>query len=245
MGSVTETVKEVVDYLREKEGKKVGLVIVHLYRPFSHEHLFKVLPTTVKRIAVLDRTKEQGAAGEPLYLDVRNAFYARENPPVIIGGRYGLSSKDTDPGQIFAVYENLEKAENAKNNFTIGIIDDVTHLSLDVTKDIDTSGEGVTQLIFYGLGSDGTVGANKNTVKLIGENTDYYAQAYFAYDSKSRAASREAICVSVKTRSVLRISLKERTSYRARSTLTAKYDMLRDLKEAADSCLTRLSARKN
>ncbi len=232
MGSVTETVKEVVDYLREKEGKKVGLVIVHLYRPFSHEHLFKVLPTTVKRIAVLDRTKEQGAAGEPLYLDVRNAFYTRENPPVIIGGRYGLSSKDTDPGQIFAVYENLEKAENAKNNFTIGIIDDVTHLSLDVTKDIDTSGEGVTQLIFYGLGSDGTVGANKNTVKLIGENTDYYAQAYFAYDSKKSGGV---------TRSHLRFGknpirspyLVKRADFISCSldTYCEKYDMLRDLKE--------------
>lgn len=142
--------------------------------------------------------------------------------PVIIGGRYGLSSKDTDPGQIFAVYENLEKAENAKNNFTIGIIDDVTHLSLDVTKDIDTSGEGVTQLIFYGLGSDGTVGANKNTVKLIGENTDYYAQAYFAYDSKKSGGVTRSHLRFGKTRSVLRISLKERTSYRARSTLTAR-----------------------
>ncbi|MDD4388020.1 MAG: pyruvate:ferredoxin (flavodoxin) oxidoreductase, partial [Bacilli bacterium] len=232
MGSVTETIKEVVDYLREKEGKKVGIVTVHLYRPFSNEHLFKVIPTTVKRIAVLDRTKEQGANGEPLYLDVKSAFYGRENAPVIVGGRYGLSSKDTDPGQIFAVYSNLEKGKEAKTNFTIGIIDDVTNLSLNVTKDIDTCGQDVSQLIFYGLGSDGTVGANKNTVKLIGENTDYYAQAYFAYDSKKSGGV---------TRSHLRFGKNPiRSPYLVKKanfiscsldTYTEKYNMLRDLKE--------------
>ncbi|MDD3170707.1 MAG: pyruvate:ferredoxin (flavodoxin) oxidoreductase [Bacilli bacterium] len=181
MGSVCETTQEVVDYLT-KQGKKVGLVKVHLYRPFSVKYLMEAIPSTVKRIAVLDRTKEQGSNGEPLYLDVRNAFYGKENAPLIIGGRYGLSSKDTTPGQIFAVYDNL--VGEAKNSFTIGINDDVTFLSLPVTKEINTAGEGVSQLIFYGLGSDGTVGANKSTIKLIGDNTDYYAQAYFAYDSK-------------------------------------------------------------
>ncbi|HQM06745.1 MAG TPA: pyruvate:ferredoxin (flavodoxin) oxidoreductase, partial [Bacilli bacterium] len=181
MGSVCETIKEVVDHLT-KEGKKVGLVKVHLYRPFSPKHLLSVIPSTVKRIAVLDRTKEQGSNGEPLYLDIKNVFYGQKNAPMIIGGRYGLSSKDTTPGQIFAVYDNL--AGQAKNNFTIGIEDDVTFLSLPVTKEINTAGAGVSQLIFYGLGSDGTVGANKSTIKLIGDNTDYYAQAYFAYDSK-------------------------------------------------------------
>jgi len=231
MGSVNETIKEVVDFLREKEGKKVGLVTVHLYRPFSHEHLFKAVPKSVKRIAVLDRTKEQGAGGEPLYLDIKNAFYGKENEPVIVGGRYGLSSKDTDPKQIFAVYENLEKGLEAKNGFTIGINDDVTHLSLELTKDIDTSGAGVSQLIFYGLGSDGTVGANKNTVKLIGENTDFYAQAYFAYDSKKSGGV---------TRSHLRFGkntirspyLVKRADFISCSldTYVEKYDMLRDLK---------------
>ena len=181
MGSVCETIKEVVDHLT-KEGKKVGLVKVHLYRPFSPKHLLSVIPSTVKRIAVLDRTKEQGSNGEPLYLDIKNVFYGQKNAPMIIGGRYGLSSKDTTPGQIFAVYDNL--AGQAKNNFTIGIEDDVTFLSLPITKEINTAGAGVSQLIFYGLGSDGTVGANKSTIKLIGDNTDYYAQAYFAYDSK-------------------------------------------------------------
>lgn len=231
MGSVNETIKEVVDYLCEKEGKKVGLVTVHLYRPFSNKHLMKVVPETVKRIAVLDRTKEQGSGGEPLYLDIRNAFYGRDNAPVIIGGRYGLSSKNTDPGQIFAVYENLEKGHEAKTNFTIGIVDDVTNLSLDITKNEDISGDDVSQLIFYGLGSDGTVGANKNTVKLIGENTDYYAQAYFAYDSKKSGGV---------TRSHLRFGKNPiRSPYLVKSanfiscsldTYTEKYEMLRDLK---------------
>ena len=179
MGSVCETTKEVIDYLR-KEGRKVGLLEVHLYRPFSTKYMLKVLPKTVKRIAVLDRTKEPGSIGEPLYLDVRAAFYGEKDAPLIIGGRYGLSSKDTTPGQILAVYDNL--AGEQKDHFTVGIVDDVTHLSLPVTKEIHTSSEGTSELIFFGLGSDGTVGANKSTIKLIGDNTDYYAQAYFAYD---------------------------------------------------------------
>ena len=231
MGSVNETIKEVVDYLT-KEGKKVGLVTVHLYRPFSVEHLLKVVPTTVKRIAVLDRTKEQGSIGEPLYLDVKAAFYGKENAPIVIGGRYGLSSKDTTPGQIFAVYENLEKGEKAINSFTIGINDDVTHLSLPVTREVNTAGDGVSQLIFYGLGSDGTVGANKNTIKLIGDNTDYFGQAYFAYDSKKSGGV---------TRSHLRFAKHPiKSTYLVTEagfiscsldTYLEKYDMLNELKQ--------------
>ena len=182
MGSVTETIKEVIDYLTAK-GEKVGLITVHLYRPFSAKYLFNVLPKNVKRIAVLDRTKEPGANGEPLYLDVRDVFYNRPNAPLIVGGRYGLSSKDTTPAQMLAVYENLKLAE-PKNGFTVGIVDDVTFKSLPVGEDINVSPEGTIEAKFYGLGSDGTVGANKNSIKIIGDTTDLYSQAYFAYDSK-------------------------------------------------------------
>ena len=180
MGSVTETVKQVVDHLNAN-GRKVGCVTVHLYRPFSTEYLFKVMPSTVQKIAVLDRTKEPGSIGEPLYLDIKSAYYGKENAPLIIGGRYGLSSKDTTPAQMIAVFDHLVGA--AFDSFTVGIEDDVTHLSIPVGKEIKLL-EGTSELVFYGLGSDGTVGANKNTIKIIGENTDQYAQAYFAYDSK-------------------------------------------------------------
>lgn len=182
MGSVIEAAKETVDYLRAK-GEKVGVITVHLYRPFSVKYLLDVLPDTVKKISVLDRTKEAGSIGEPLYLDVRSAFYGRENAPVVVGGRYGLSSKDVNPAQIVAVFENLKKDE-PKNSFTVGIVDDVTHTSLEVGEPLSLGGEGVTECLFYGLGADGTVGANKNSVKIIGDKTDLYAQAYFAYDSK-------------------------------------------------------------
>ncbi|HJX71009.1 MAG TPA: pyruvate:ferredoxin (flavodoxin) oxidoreductase, partial [Bacteroidales bacterium] len=182
MCSVTDTTREVVDYLN-KQGKKVGMVVVHLYRPFSSEYLFKVLPKSVRRIAVLDRTKEPGAEGEPLYLDIRNAFYGQKNAPLIVGGRYGLSSKDTTPVQIMTVFENLELPE-PKNRFTIGIDDDVTYTSLPLKPEIKISGKGTFEGKFYGIGADGTVGANKNSIKIIGDNTDKYAQAYFAYDSK-------------------------------------------------------------
>lgn len=182
MGSVNQTIEEVVDYLRNK-GQKVGLIKVHLYRPFSLKHLFDVMPKSVKKISVLDRTKEPGSLGEPLYLDIKSAFYGKENPPLIVGGRYGLSSKDVDPTQIIAVYENLNSS-NPKNGFTIGIEDDVTNLSLKVGPKISISDEDVKECLFYGLGADGTVGANKNSIKIIGDNTDLYAQAYFAYDSK-------------------------------------------------------------
>ncbi len=181
MGSVTEAIEETVDYL-VANGKKVGLLTVHLYRPFSNEYLFKVMPKTVKRIAVLDRTIEPGSIGEPLYLDVKAAFYGKENAPVIIGGRYGLSSKDTTPSQINAVYENL--ANEAKDRFTIGINDDVNYSSLNVKTEIDVVDPDTTELLFFGLGSDGTVGASKNTIKIIGDNTDLYGQAYASYDSK-------------------------------------------------------------
>ncbi|MFC1752813.1 pyruvate:ferredoxin (flavodoxin) oxidoreductase [Thermoproteota archaeon] len=182
MGSITETIKEVIDYLNKK-GEKVGLISVHLYRPFSAKYFFNVFPKTVKRIAVLDRTKEPGANGEPLYLDVRDLFYNKENAPLIVGGRYGLSSKDTTPSHIISVFENLKLPE-PKNNFTISIIDDVTFHSLPLKPEVRVSPEGTYSAKFYGLGSDGTVGANKNTIKIIGETTDKYCQAYFAYDSK-------------------------------------------------------------
>ncbi|MFA5815067.1 MAG: pyruvate:ferredoxin (flavodoxin) oxidoreductase [Bacteroidales bacterium] len=182
MASITETTKEVIDYLTSK-GKKVGLITCHLYRPFSAKYFWKVFPKSVKRIAVLDRSKEPGAPGEPLYLDVRNLFYGEDNAPMIIGGRYGLSSKDTTPAMVLSVFENLKMAE-PKNDFTLGIVDDVTYKSLPLLPDIDLAPKGTFQAKFYGLGADGTVGANKNSIKIIGENTGKYCQAYFAYDSK-------------------------------------------------------------
>ena len=182
MGSVTEAIRETIDHLTE-QGEKVGLVAVHLYRPFSAKHFLAAVPSTAKRIAVLDRTKEPGAVGEPLYLDVKDCFYGAENAPLIVGGRYGLGSKDTTPAQILSVYENLSLPV-PKNQFTIGIEDDVTFASLPQKEEIALGGEGLFQAKFYGLGADGTVGANKNSVKIIGDNTDKYCQAYFSYDSK-------------------------------------------------------------
>ena len=182
MGSVTETIKETIDYLAKK-GRKYGLVTVHLYRPFAEKYFLKVLPKSVKRIAVLDRTKEPGALGEPLYLDVKALFQGQSTSPLIIGGRYGLSSKDTTPAQIVAVYDNLELNE-PKNDFTIGIVDDVTFKSLSIKSEVSIVKPGTTECKFYGLGSDGTVGANKNTIKIIGSHTQKYCQAYFDYDSK-------------------------------------------------------------
>lgn len=182
MGSVTETIEETIDYLMEK-GEKVGVIKVHLYRPFSSEHFFNVLPKTVKKVAVLDRTKEKGAVAEPLHLDVKNIFYDSDIRPVIVGGRYGLGSKDTTPSQIKAVFENLN-ADKPKDRFTIGINDDVTNLSLGIKEEIKTEPEGTIKCKFWGFGSDGTVGANKSAIKIIGDDTDMYAQGYFAYDSK-------------------------------------------------------------
>ena len=231
MGSVNQCIEEVVDYEMAK-GEKIGAINVHLYRPFSVKYLLKVLPKTVKRIAVLDRTKEPGSIGEPLFLDIKAAFYNEENAPVIVGGRYGLSSKNTTPSDILAVYKNLRAGKDMKDHFTIGIDDDVTFLSLPVTEFIEAGSPRATQLVFWGLGSDGTVGANKSTIKLIGDNTDYYAQAYFAYDSKKSGGV---------TRSNLRFSPDPiRSTYLVGNadfvscsldTYVKKYDMLRQLKQ--------------
>ena len=182
MGSVTEAIRETIDYLTA-QGEKVGLVAVHLYRPFSAKHFLAAVPATAKTIAVLDRTKEPGANGEPLYLDVKECFYGKENAPVIVGGRYGLGSNDTTPAQILSVYENLALPE-PKNQFTLGIVDDVTFTSLPQKEEVAMGGEGMFEAKFYGLGADGTVGANKNSVKIIGDNTNKHCQAYFSYDSK-------------------------------------------------------------
>ena len=182
MGSATEAAREAIDYLN-KNGEKVGMISVHLYRPFSVKHLLASVPATVKRIAVLDRTKEPGAEGEPLYLDVKSAYYDVENKPLIIGGRYGLGSNDTTPAQIISVFNNL-KLNEPKNHFTLGIVDDVTFTSLPQVEEMALGGEGMFEAKFYGLGADGTVGANKNSVKIIGDNTDKHCQAYFSYDSK-------------------------------------------------------------
>jgi pyruvate-ferredoxin/flavodoxin oxidoreductase len=183
MGSVTETIKDTIDYLAETRGEKLGLITVHLYRPFSAKYLLNVLPESVRRISVLDRTKEPGANGEPLYVDVKEVFYDQQLRPMILGGRYGLSSKDTTPAQMISVFENMKK-DQPMNQFTVGIIDDITFRSLPLLPEINVSHKGTYSAKFYGLGSDGTVGANKNSIKIIGETTDKYCQAYFAYDSK-------------------------------------------------------------
>ncbi|SMB83330.1 pyruvate-ferredoxin/flavodoxin oxidoreductase [Desulfonispora thiosulfatigenes DSM 11270] len=182
MGSVTESLEETVDYLVAR-GEKVGIIKIHLYRPFSPKYFFDVLPETVKKIAVLDRTKEPGALGEPLFEEIRALFYGRENSPLIVGGRYGLGSKDVTPTYLKAVFENLN-ADEPKNGFTIGINDDVTFTSLNPTEQINVAPKDITSCKFWGFGSDGTVGANKDAIKIIGDNTDLYAQGYFAYDSK-------------------------------------------------------------
>ncbi len=182
MGSVTDTTKEVIDYMREK-GEKAGLISVHLYRPFSAKYFLDILPESVKRITVLDRTKEPGATGEPLLLDVKSIFYDHTMKPLILGGRYGLSSKDTTPAMVLSVFENM-KLKEPKDHFTVGINDDVTFTSLPLIPEIRVARKGSFSAKFYGLGADGTVGANKNSIKIIGDTTDKYCQAYFAYDSK-------------------------------------------------------------
>ncbi len=182
MGSVCEAIEETIDLLIAR-GEKVGMVKIHLYRPFSVERLLAAVPKSVKKIAVLDRTKEPGAYGEPLFLDIAAAYAGQDNAPSIVGGRYGLGSKDTTPDQIVAVFKNL-KADKPKHNFTIGIVDDVTFTSLPIEESVDVAQDGTIQARFWGLGADGTVGANKNSIKIIGDHTDMYAQAYFSYDSK-------------------------------------------------------------
>ena len=182
MGSMCEAIEEMVDCLNAK-GEKVGLLTVHLYRPFSVEHFFRYIPRTVQKIAVLDRTKEMGAFAEPLYLDVKSVFYGRQWQPLIVGGRCGVGGKDVQPGHIQAVFENL-KQDQPKDHFTVGIVDDVNYTSLPLGAEFDTTLQGTKACKFWGLGSDGTVGANKNAIKIIGDHTDLYAQGYFAYDSK-------------------------------------------------------------
>jgi len=230
MGSVCDTIEETIDYLVAK-GEKIGVVKVRLYRPFSADYFFKVLPKTVKTVAVLDMTKEPGATGEPLYLDIKDIFYTSELRPVIVGGRYGLGSKDTTPSQILAVYKNL-KSKSPKNGFTIGIVDDVTHTSLVEDEIIDTAPEGTISCKFWGLGSDGTVGANKQAIKIIGDHTKLFVQAYFQYDSKKSGGI---------TISHLRFGKKEikspyyvtGTNYMAcaNQTYVYKYDLLKGLKK--------------
>ena len=182
LGSVSETAREVVDYLTAR-GEKVGYLQIHLYRPFSMEYFLKAMPATVKRVSVLDRSREPGSVGEPVFLDVVAAYAGSPNPPEIYGGRYGLSSKDVDPAQIKAVFDNMAQ-DKPKRRFTIGIVDDVTHLSLDSSTPLRTNQEDMISCKFWGLGGDGTVGANKNSAKIIGDHTDMYTQAYFEYDTK-------------------------------------------------------------
>ncbi|MBP3629495.1 MAG: pyruvate:ferredoxin (flavodoxin) oxidoreductase, partial [Anaerotignum sp.] len=183
MGSACEAIEETIDYLTAK-GEKVGLVKVHLFRPFVSAKLLEVIPKTAKKIAVLDRTKEPGSQGEPLYMDVCTAMFEAEEAPVVVGGRYGLGSKDVTPAQFLAVYANLS-LDKPKNHFTLGIVDDVTNTSLEVGEEVNVTGDdGTISCKFWGLGADGTVGANKNSIKIIGDHTDKYAQAYFSYDSK-------------------------------------------------------------
>ena len=182
MGSSSEVIQTTVEHLNA-QGEKVGLLVVHLYRPFSAKHFLSAMPKSVRKIAVLDRTKEPGSFGEPLYLDVRGVYYGQENQPLIVGGRYGLGSKDITPPDVLAVFANLDLPE-PKNNFTVSIVDDVTYTSLPVTELLDTTPAGTKSCKFWGLGSDGTVGANKSAIKIIGDYTDMYAQGYFSYDSK-------------------------------------------------------------
>ena len=182
MGSASETAEETVDYLISK-GEKVGVLIVHLYRPFSVKHLLNEIPSSVKKIAVLDRTKEPGAEGEPLYKDVMSAFYGTDRHPIIVGGRYGLASKEVTPTHLASVFEIL-KSDNPKNGFTVGIVDDVTNTSIDLIDDVVAEDSSLISCKFWGLGSDGTVGANKMAIKIIGDNTKKHVQAYFEYDSK-------------------------------------------------------------
>ena len=240
MGSACETIEETVDYLNAK-GEKVGLLIVHLYRPFSISHFLKQIPASVKKIAVLDRTKEPGALGEPLYQDVCTAFFEQKTDlPIIVAGRYGLGSKDVYPSQIISVFDNL-KQDRPKNHFTIGIVDDVTNLSLPFAEYINVVDDATYAAKFWGIGSDGTVGANENSIKIIGEHTDKYAQAYFSYDSKKSGGV---------TQSHLRFGNNPiRSTYLVKSAdfvachvpaYLTKYDMVKDIKPGGTFLLNSL-----
>lgn len=230
IGSVTETTREVVDYLN-KQGEKVGVLTVHLYRPFSTKHFMAVMPETVKRIAVLDRTKEPGANGEPLYLDVKELYYGKPNAPIIVGGRYGLSSKDTTPAMILSVFQNLKLTE-PKNRFTLGIVDDVTFSSLPLLPEVSFSDGSLFEAKFFGLGSDGTVGANKNSIKIIGDTTNKYCQAYFAYDSKKSGGftASHLRFGDLKIRSPYLVTTPDFVACHV-SAYLGKYDMLKGLKK--------------
>lgn len=229
MGSICESSKQTVDYLVSK-GRKVGLMTVHLYRPFSTKYFLDAMPKTVKNIAVLDRTIEPGSIGEPLFLDVQSVYYGQENAPKIIGGRYGLSSKDTTPAMVLAVFDNL--AGEQKNSFTIGIEDDVTHSSLSYDKTLDFNENNTTELLFFGLGSDGTVGASKNITKIVGDHTDLYSQAYASYDSKKAGGvTRMHLRFSEKPiRSTFLVNYPDFVSC-STDTYLQKYDMLKGLKK--------------
>lgn len=229
MGSVDETVEETVDFLTAR-GEKVGLLKVHLYRPFSTEKFLAAIPASVKSIAVLDRTKEPGAHGEPLFLDICAAYAGVKNAPCIIGGRFGLGSKDTTPDMILAVYKELAK-ESPKKQFTLGIIDDVTNLSLSIDESIDVASADTISARFWGLGADGTVGANKNSIKIIGDHTDMFAQAYFSYDSKKSGGVTISDLRFGKTpiRSTYLVNKADFVACHNQSYVT-KYDMLSTLK---------------
>jgi len=236
MGSVCDAITETVDYLNAN-GEKVGLVNVHLFRPFVQDKFLEAIPATAKKIAVLDRTKEPGSLGEPLYQDVCTAFYNKKDQRIIVGGRYGLGSKDTTPANIVAVYENLNTPE-PKNGFTIGIVDDVTNLSLPTGEEIDVTPEGTVSCKFWGLGSDGTVGANKNSIKIIGDHTDMYAQAYFAYDSKKSGGVTTSHLRFGKNpiRSPYLVKTADFVACHQQAYL-AKYDIVSDLKDGGNFLL--------
>lgn len=231
MGSGCETVHETVDYLNDS-GEKVGVVKVRLYRPFDSARFVAALPETVRHIAVLDRTKEPGSSGEPLYLDAINALYEAwegDSLPRVIGGRYGLSSKEFTPAMVKAVFDNLV-ADKPKKHFTVGIIDDVTHTSLEYDPDFTIADEKLRQAIFYGLGSDGTVGANKNSIKIIGENTPNYAQGYFVYDSK-KAGSMTVSHLRFGPKPIRAPYLVEKAGFLAchQPTFLERFDLIKDL----------------
>jgi pyruvate-ferredoxin/flavodoxin oxidoreductase len=245
MGSGADTAHETVEFLASK-GEKVGIVKVRLFRPFSTAHFMAALPKTVKKIAVLDRTKEPGALGEPLYLDVRTAVGEAmakgdtpfEEYPVIVGGRYGLGSKEFTPAMVKATFDNLD-AKEPKNGFTVGIIDDVANTSLEVDKSFDVSDEGLYSAMFYGLGSDGTVGANRNSIKIIGELTDNYAQAYFVYDSK-KAGAVTISHLRFGKKVIRRPYLVSKADFVAchNPSFLEKYDMLADIRDGGTFLLT-------
>ncbi|SDA09733.1 pyruvate-ferredoxin/flavodoxin oxidoreductase [Ruminococcus sp. YE71] len=232
MGSVCDTIEETIDYLNSKEGTKLGLVKVRLYRPFCADKLVEALPDTVEQISVLDRTKEPGSLGEPLWLDVVAALKGTKFHDVVVSsGRYGLGSKDTTPSQIKAVYWNASWKDSYKPRFTIGITDDVTNLSLDSSEKLDTAPAGTTACKFWGLGADGTVGANKNSIKIIGDHTDLYAQAYFAYDSKKSGGVTVSHLRFGKTpiKSTYLINMADFVACHNESYID-KYDMVSDIK---------------